>query len=316
MSRQPQEPLHSFSFPDPDVRPVEGPYSHLQQAIMPVVGMAGGQVEAFASAFCISVSMSIVVTAWHVIDNFVTNNRIGLANGSCHLAVVFETSEKLPAGHYLGGPLPVESVRHLEGTDLAVLRLFDVLSGDDLIVPARMAAIGFESPPPQDYCYGFGYPRLAGGPITRENGRPVVEFVRQLHVTGGRVWDVFPLGQNAAGRLSRWCPYFDCDAPTPGGMSGGPVMTDKAGLCGSVSTSYDPYEDGDRWASNVSLLAPLLACPVLCADGSGRTVEATIHELATDGHIDVHGRLPSPPKARAVETLRFPVPDTLGTWPA
>ena len=256
--------------------------------------------------------MSVVLTAWHVIDKFIAANRRGLADGTCHLAVVFETSDPAPGGHCLGGPLPVESVRHLVGTDLAVLRLFDLLSGSDLIIPARLAGIGFGPPPTQDYCYGFGYPKLSGGPIALEGDRAVVDFVRQLNVTGGRVWDVFPTGRDAESRLPRWCPYFDCDAPAPGGMSGGPVMTDKAGLCGLISTAYDPFDKGDRWASNISLLAPLLGCPVLCADEAGRTVEATIHELALDGHIEVRGSLPSRPGVPEVETHRFPVPRPLG----
>ncbi len=64
-----------------------------------------------------------------------------------------------------------------------------------------------------------------------------VDFERVLYATGGKIWDVYPEGQQAHGKLPSWCPYFDCDLPMPSGLSGGPVMTDKAGLCGLMSTS-------------------------------------------------------------------------------
>jgi hypothetical protein len=35
--------------------------------------MAAGRVEPFATAFCSSVSMSVVLTAWHVIDEFIAS---------------------------------------------------------------------------------------------------------------------------------------------------------------------------------------------------------------------------------------------------
>lgn len=307
-----REPMHAFRFEEPDIRPVAAEFSPLQKAVLPVVGFADGYVEPFATAFNVSSRLSITLTAWHVIEDFIEANEAGLRSGTCHLAVVLETHELLPGGGYLGGPVPVHSVTRVPETDLAVLRLFEVTSGSTPFAPDRLAGLSFAAPAPGDWCYGFGYPHLAGGPVKLDGGRAVVDFERTLQVTGGKVHEVFVDGRGATGgRLPPTCPIFDCDAPSPSGVSGGPFLADGAGLCGLLSTSYDPYEPEDRWATNVSLLTPLLGCPVRCADASGTAVDATFHELASDGYFDLHGALPPAPRTEAVEPIAFPTPTSL-----
>ena len=146
------EPVLSLRFKEPNIVPVAVDYNELQRAVMPVVGFANGQVEPFASAFCVSVSMSLVLTAWHVLEDFVRDHAASLAAGTSHIAVVFETAEQLADGTYRGGPLPVFSASHIIGTDLAVLRLCDVYSGTELVQPTRLAGISFSPPPQDDYC--------------------------------------------------------------------------------------------------------------------------------------------------------------------
>lgn len=303
-----REPLYTYRFDGAQSMPVDEMYNELQRAIMPVVGVADGVVEPFATCFCISSTMSLIVTAWHVVEEFMAGHRSELEAGASHLAVVYESDEPHQNGHgAIGGPLPVYSVSHQPGLDLALLHLWDVDSSSGPVRPGSVAPVGFAPPPSGDYCYGFGYPHLAGGGIYEDKGRRAVDFVRVLHRTGGRVVDVFAEGNAAHLKLPG--PHLDCDLPMPSGFSGGPVHTDKGGICGVMSTSYDPFDPGDRWASYVSLLAPLLAFPIRAQDAHGRMVEATVHDLAVDGHITFHGELPPrPPTVSTRETIFFGPP--------
>lgn len=302
------EPLYSYMFDGAESMPVDEAYNELQRAIMPVVGVSGGSVEAFATCFSISSSMSLIVTAWHVIDDFVREHRAALEVGRAHAAVIYESDEPTPSGRgAIGGPLPLYSVSYRPGLDLALINLYDVDSSAGPVRPGSVAPVGFEAPPHGDYCYGFGYPQLTGGEVYLAQGRRTVDFVRVLHRTGGRVVETFADGHAAHTKLQG--PHLDCDLPMPSGFSGGPVHTDKGGICGVMSSSYEPYDPGDRWASYVSLLTPLLAFPVSVQDADGKVVEATLHELAVDGHITVHGELPTPPATFSdIETIVFGPP--------
>jgi len=157
------KPFHAFYLAKPGIQPVASKFSPLQKAILPVVGFAGGAVEPFATAFNISSQLSIALTAWHVVDQFIEDNSAGLEAGTCHLAVVLETNELLPDGRYLGSPVPVLSVTRLVGTDLAVLRMAQLMGGVTPVVPDRLA-LSFAIPTQGDHCYTFGYPVLMGGP--------------------------------------------------------------------------------------------------------------------------------------------------------
>lgn len=298
-------PLHSYRFTGAESMPLDGAYNELQRAIMPVVGVANDFVEPFATCFCISSTMSLIVTAWHVVDEFIADRRSSLGTGASHLAVIYESDDPQPSGEgAIGGPLPVYSVTYQPGLDLALLHLWDVESSVGPVRPGSIGPIGFGAPPADDYCYGFGYPQLGGGAIRWEDGRRIVDFVRVLHRTGGRVVEVFAAGHPAHLKLPG--PHLDCDLPMPSGFSGGPVHTDHAGICGVMSTSYDPWEPGDRWASYVSLLTPLLAFPIRAQDAAGQPVEATLYDLAMDGHVTVHGELPPrPPTFSNLEMITF-----------
>lgn len=301
-------PLHAFKFDGPEIHPVTE-YTPLQTAIMPIVGVADGVVTPFATGFSISTSLPLIVTAWHVIDEFVDQNLDGLSDGSCYLAVLYESDERLPGTDLdLGGPMPVYQVAHRSDSDLALLVLFETTSRDRLIRPGSIAPISFGTPPADDYCYGFGYPHLKGGPIRNEDGRPIVEFQRTLHRTGGRVIETFPDGQEGHAMVPG--PSFHCDAPAPSGMSGGPVSTDRAGICGALSSSLEPYEDTDPWTTYVTLLRPLLDFRVTLLDEDGSTPSASVRDLVENGSINAAGDLPATPtsEASSTETLTFGVP--------
>jgi Trypsin-like peptidase domain len=290
MSERQPEPLHAFKFERAEIRPLTA-YSELQKAIMPVVGLADGTLKPFATCFRISRSLPIVITAWHVVSEFIEANGACLRDGSCHLAVIYETDARIPGTDLdLGGPLPVFQVAHQEQSDLALMTLWDVTSNDTKVAPAAVAPISFRVPPMGDHCYGFGYPQLKGGDLVLEGGRRVVDFERTLHCTAGRVIDVFPEGQPGHAMVEG--PSLHCDSPAPFGMSGGPVYTDQACICGAFSSAIAPFQSDDPWTSYVTLLQPMLDFELTLQDPSGAEHSATVRELIENGDIEIEGAIP------------------------
>src|SRR5436305_515313 len=101
------DPILAFKFEGPDCRPLSE-YTELQRAVMPVVGVTTTIVEPLATCFGISPSVPLVATAWHVVQAFIEEHEAGLRDGSCHLAAVWETNERIPKSDLdLGGPLPI-----------------------------------------------------------------------------------------------------------------------------------------------------------------------------------------------------------------
>jgi hypothetical protein len=153
--------------------------------------------------------------------------------------------------------------------------------------------LGFSCPPVGDYCYGFGYPVIAGGPIRHDDGLQTVDFRRVLNRSAGRVIEAYPNGDGTSAKVRD--PHFDGSLPTPSGLSGGPVFTDKAQICGVISSSHKPYDPGDRWVSYISLLAPLLEFELDLEDGAGKPCRLSVRDLVGAGYIEVVGELVTRP---------------------
>jgi hypothetical protein len=298
-----QPPIHALRFDGPEIKRIEE-YSPLQTAILPVAGLADGVLEPFATCFGISRSLPIVVTAWHVVSDFIDANRAGLADGTCHLAVIYETDEPEPGTDFhIGGPLPVFEVAFQAGSDLAVMTLWDVESKGRAVAPAAVAPIRFSVPEEGDYCYSFGYPHLKGSALQVEDGHRVVDFERTMHATGGRVIEAFAEGQPGHSKVRG--PSMHCNAPAPSGMSGGPVSTDASGICGAISSSIAPFDETDPWSTFITLLHPLLDFEITLesSNGPGRF---RLRDLVESGDIDIDGPIPPPPAARPpTTTLQF-----------
>lgn len=303
-------PIYTTQFTQPDIQQVHSLYSDVQRTVLPVVGFANGWLEPFATAFCISTRLSLALTAWHTVEKFIDTHGAALVEGTSQLAVILETDQQLDDGRYLGGPVPVYRVTRVPNTDLALLQLHEVEARGVTFTPMSLA-ISFRQPTANEWCYGFGYPApdLSGGGVQPDATGLTAKFSRSLHATAGTVVEVLPGGHGRQGHpLEPTAPMFDCDAPGPHGVSGGPFRTDSAGLCGLLSTALDPSQPGERWLTYVSLLTPLLGCPIQYHDGPESLVDATVHELAASGLLDIEGDLPSAPPTLDVDRLTLRPP--------
>jgi hypothetical protein len=263
---------------------------------MPVVGFADGAVEPFATCFGISQYLPLAVTAWHVVDGFVEEHADALTNGSCHIAVIRELGETDGSGNDLGTPI------HQDGSDLALLTLYDVRDEEGAhYAPDCVTPLGFSCPSVGEYCYGFGYPVMSGGVVRNVGGRSTVDFQRDFKRSAGLVRATFPNGQGTSVKVHEL--HFDGDLPTPSGLSGGPVFTDQAQICSVISSSYSPHFEDERWASYVSLLAPLLEFELELEEGGAQS-RVSVRDLVESGNIDAVGAFPPPPTTIPVTISR------------
>jgi hypothetical protein len=207
--------------------------------------------------------------------------------------VVRESGKSDGSGIDLGATIPVHQVLHQDGSDLALLTLYDVSDPEGgHYAPDCVTPLGFSCPSVDEFCYGFGYPVMSGGAVHNVDGRSTVEFDRDFKRSAGLVRATFPDGDGTSVKIHN--PYFDGDLPTPSGLSGGPVFADNAQICGVISSSHEPYDPDDRWVSYVSLLAPLLEFELELEEG-GAPCRVSVRDLVDSGNIDLAGALPPAP---------------------
>lgn len=80
-------------------------------------------------------------------------------------------------------------------------------------------------------------------------------------------------------------PVASLRCALPHDMSGGPVLTERPGVCGAWSSALAPYADDDPWTSYLTLLHPMLEFEV-------PQYSATVQELVADGRVTI-GSLPA-----------------------
>jgi len=98
----------------------------------------------------------------------------------------------------------------------------------------------------------------------------------------GRVIEIHPERRDSSSLA--W-PCFRTDARYDGGMSGAPVFDQNNHLCGLVSTSMPPFEDGESYVSYVTLLWPMLAIEIDILRAHHAPGLYPALELARDGMI-------------------------------
>lgn len=215
----------SYKFCGAEIAGVDG-YAQFQQAIMPLVGISGEAPRALASCLVISSSPLLAVTAWHAVEGFVEESRRVGDHPYC-LAAIYETNRWIPNTNFdFGGPIPVSTVLHQQGTGVGLLVLSDVIAGSNHMLPSVLGPVCFDAPLVGDFCYAVGYPHLRAETKIEKDAK-VLDFERIAKITGGRVQEVFPLGQPGHSMVKG--PSLRSDFPVPGGLSGGPVATGQSG---------------------------------------------------------------------------------------
>lgn len=228
----------------------------IQRWVMPLVILreVGEHVdlEPLGSAFAIA--QNIVLTAKHNIDALLPRHHSGDHTTPMGIGLYVVYAGDSPADpNGTRGLYPVAKVTFNAGHDLAVLtiRTPKVEDGGPQFGTAPLTV----DPPPQDAdVIAFGYTQLAA----KRTGSQSFDYRHRVTAARGKVKGLHIPYKD---RSMVYFPALEGDYPSPGGMSGGPIMTAHDGkVRAAVCTSID-FEDG-TWASSASLLAFLFTMSV------------------------------------------------------
>lgn len=212
--------------------------------------LAEGPTEQHVIGSAVMITPGLAMTARHVIDEClkvydgvapaepgVTQNL----NATFHLRLVQFVDGGKDARIWHGRRVHTSAY-----TDIAFIELLRPDGAEQQ--PSLQMTI--EAPEVGDRVFAFGYPRGVIEPGT------MPKVTLDPRTTSGTVVELFERGRD---RLMMPHPCFHTDAVFDAGMSGGPVFDAAGRVCGIVSTSTPPMEEGGSWASFASLLWPAFA---------------------------------------------------------
>lgn len=273
---------------------LEPSYTPIQKAVMPVIGWTGRRLIPYGTCFSIS-PRGIVLTAWHVIQDFVEKYGAATHQGDAGLYVLLETDEQLDdsSQDVFGGLLPVVSYAEDGETDVCAMKVA-FPKGRHLELPAIAIDVGI--PATRAKCCAVGYPKMAldGEDLRREitvEASSEVDYKRQLAVSTGEIAEVHLIKRDPS--FLKF-PSFMTTAHFDSGMSGGPVIIDNGLVCGMVCAGFDldGTEQDIGSISYASLLAPVLRLSVVQSDGSAKKLaQLDIDEaICATGHDELDTR--------------------------
>lgn len=214
--------------------------------------MAVADGEWFPSGTATIIGPRFALTAKHVIDDYI--ERFG--KFSCLAANVLERGT-------IGALWSLVNFYSSPFTDISLLFLKPVTGSKpaEEYNWAKCPVMNLAPPEVGSVIGGFGYPNSEVEHLNVEGGKEDSSGIVRLiwrdkpSITTGEVIDVFYDRRDTV-RMN--FPGFQTNARFDGGMSGGPVINSNGELCGIISSAYEPYEEGDQWASFVSSLWPLM----------------------------------------------------------
>jgi len=135
----------------------------------------------------------------------------------------------------------------------------------------RAPCLGLELAPPQrgERVVGFGYQRSTGLVRVDIDGTRHIEVNAFGAATVGEVQEVF-VERRDSGKLN--FPCYQVNARFDGGMSGGPLLSDRGRVCGVVCSTYPADSDFPHHTSYAATLWPLMGLAINI-DLSGKIVD-------------------------------------------
>jgi hypothetical protein len=246
----------------------------IQRWVMPVLILRqtrdGQLTEARVMGTCFTIAPWLAVTARHVLVDDLGGS--GEWPEGVGVGAVYVTDEPLPGqSRSWGGVLYVDKVVMNADHDLALLRFraFKV-NGRDL----RFSTAPLTIDPPE-----LGTTVLALGYSDSSSAfRPpnTIELHQKMRASRGKVEELHVPRRDS---VVLNFPAFTGDYPSPGGMSGGPVLTTTGHVCAIVCRALGPSLDDDLRTSSAALIAFLFTMEVeLVLDGVLGIY--SVHELA------------------------------------
>jgi len=237
--------------------------------------------EMYLSGSCFRIAKNLYITAKHVCTDYLDQF------GSTNEEALFE----IWAVHIKPGPeysiWAVDRAWLCPFSDLAVLHTkpYNDVAGND----AEIICVGLELRPPSiaERIVGFGHHSPTGHVKYGEDGTRHIEVSAFGAATVGEVREVHHEKRDSV-RLP--FPCYQVNARFDGGMSGGPVLSDRGKVCGVICSNLPPDAEGDEHVSYVATLWPLMGT-MINIDTKGNEVDTPypLRDLASHGIIAADG---------------------------
>jgi hypothetical protein len=256
----------------------------VQRWVMPVMILRsrnGQLAEARVVGTCFTIAPGLAVTAKHVLTDDFVFAETGDAPAEIGVAIVYVTDESMP-GHRgaWGGMLDVDKIVANDDHDLALLR-FKAPYVDRRFPSFPVARLTLDPPPLGSPVLVLGYSDSSSA----FRAPDTVELTQKVRASRGTVQELHIPRRDA---VVLNFPAITGDYPSPGGMSGGPVLTGGGAVCGIVCRALGPTLDDDLWTSSAALLPFLFTMEVeVSLDGLFGTY--TVQELAERGAVPTDG---------------------------
>jgi hypothetical protein len=263
--------------------------ARIQQAVMPILGIADGQLIAYGTGFMVA-GDGLMMTAKHVIQHAWSQrvrrfNERGQFYDHCELYALYVTNERHPDNDakYVGGLWPINKAWFSLELDIAFCWLRSATRDSESIrFPIFRLSPGI--PKLGERVIGFGYYKMEGSKIEQGTTRDDSANYSQMTAhSAGRIVEVFPKKRDS-GMLN--FPCFLINARFDPGMSGGPVCNESGYVCGVICSSMPKFEGDPGYVSYVSLIWPAMGTQVEVAIDGGKPELRLIYELVTKGFIE------------------------------
>ena len=237
--------------------------------------------EVFVSGSCFRIAKNLYTTARHVLTDYA--DRYGCGNN--HIDAECWVIHILPGPQY--AIYVVDYAWMSLRSDLAV---FHTRPYNDIATAIKVThSVGLELAPPalHDRVVGFGYHDSSGNVDLDANGTRHIKVNAFGAATVGHVQEIFHARRDSS-RLN--FPCYQVNARFDGGMSGGPLISDRGSVCGIICSSIPPHTDGEQHISYAATLWPLMGIQIdIDLQGNPCEKHYPLLELARQGVIRAAG---------------------------
>ena len=237
--------------------------------------------EVYLSGSCFKIAKNLYVTAKHVVTDYLQQfcEKDGVA------------SFEIWAVHIKQGPeYSIWVVDRLWLCPLSDLAVFHTKPYNDVAAnDSEIICIGLELKPPTigERVVGFGHHSQTGQIRYGEDGTRHIEVNAFGAATVGEVRKIHHEKRDSS-RMPFSC--FQTNARFDGGMSGGPVLSNRGKVCGVICSNLPPDDEDDEHISYVASLWPLMATMIdIGTIGNEVDRPYPILELARNGIINAEG---------------------------
>lgn len=237
--------------------------------------------EAYVSGTCFRLATNLYMTAAHVIRDFYDQfssekNVIGAEAWVVHI---------LQNGQYSIWKIDTAWISPL--SDIAVFHTREL--NDIAVKTKNQPCVGLELEPPKvgERVVGFGFHSSIGRVNFSPDGTRNIEIDAYGAASVGEVIEIHHEKRDS----SRLCfPCFHVNARFDGGMSGGPILSDRGKVCGIICSNLPPDSPEDEHVSYAATLWPAMSILMnVNLKGEIQDTFYPLYQLASSGVIKTVG---------------------------